>query len=68
MEDLRQGFAFPCILDIKMGSKAYNPLKIERQNKKLNSSSSCSHGFRLCGFVKYVLEAGSYEKVSADKY
>lgn len=30
MEDLRKGMHYPCILDIKMGSKAYNPIKIAR--------------------------------------
>ena len=68
MEDLRKDMEFPCILDIKMGSQAYNPLKIARQTSKIASSSSASHGFRLCGFGKFVKEDGIYNKVSVDKY
>lgn len=68
LEDLRQGLAFPCILDIKMGSKAYNPVKIARQSSKISSSSSGTHGFRLCGFTNYSKSEDGYEKVTVDKY
>lgn len=71
MEDLRKGMHYPCILDIKMGSKAYNPFKLARQTQKITNSSSGTHGFRFCGYSKYIKEAdgsSNYKKVSVDKY
>ena len=43
----------PCILDFKLGSKAYNPVKLERQKWKMQISTSAELGFRLCGFCYY---------------
>lgn len=30
LEDLTKDLKFPCLMDVKIGSKAYNPIKIER--------------------------------------
>ena len=30
LEDMTKEMKFPCLMDVKIGSKAYNPLKIER--------------------------------------
>ena len=54
MENLSAGMMKPCTIDIKLGSKAYNPKKIERQKWKNSCSTSASLGFRMCGFSVYA--------------
>ena len=53
MVDLAANLKLPCVADVKLGSKPYNPKKMERQNWKISSSSSSTHGFRLCGYSNY---------------
>jgi len=60
LEDMTKEMKFPCLMDVKIGSKAYNPLKIERQNMKIRNSSSSSMGFRLCGLNIYELKENEY--------
>ena len=57
MENLTAGMVKPCILDVKLGSKAYNPKKIERQKWKAGISTSAALSFRLCGFSFYEQDA-----------
>ena len=53
MKDLRYGMTRPCTVDIKLGSQAYNPKKMERQQWKMSVSTSSELGFRLCGLSFY---------------
>ena len=43
----------PCVLDIKLGSQAYNAKKLERQRWKMEISTSAELGFRFCGISYY---------------
>jgi len=49
--DLTVDYAKPCILDIKLGSRAYNPEKLEHQAMKIKESTSGSLGFRISGLT-----------------
>ena len=53
-------------MDIKLGSVAYNPKKLERQRWKSQSSTSADYSFRLCGLSYY--EQGSDELTLVTKY
>ena len=53
LKNLSQDMEKPCVLDIKLGSKPYNPAKWERQKWKASISTSSNLGFRLCGFSYY---------------
>ncbi len=59
-----QGMTKPCMIDIKIQSKPYNPNKIERQKMKVEMSSCGSHGFRMCGYSSFV----NGQRVFVDKY
>lgn len=56
----------PCVIDIKLGSKAYNPKKLDRQKWKAENSTSAEHGFRLCGLSFY--EKGNDSIQTVNKY
>ena len=56
----------PCVLDIKLGSQAYNPKKLARQQWKAENSTSTVHGFRICGMSYY--EPGDSELTLINKY
>jgi len=49
LEDLTSGIVSPCILDLKMGSIAYNPEKFTQQLSKMSNTTSSSLNFRVCG-------------------
>jgi hypothetical protein len=49
LEDLTSEMESPCMLDLKMGSVAYNAKKMEHQMSKLNNSTSSSLKYRICG-------------------
>jgi inositol-hexakisphosphate 5-kinase len=49
LENLTQKYVNPCVLDLKMGSQPHNPLKYEKQIKKIQSSTSATQGFRISG-------------------
>eukprot|EP01017_Pseudomicrothorax_dubius_P051419 TRINITY_DN9897_c0_g1_i3.p1 TRINITY_DN9897_c0_g1~~TRINITY_DN9897_c0_g1_i3.p1 ORF type:complete len:354 (+),score=40.21 TRINITY_DN9897_c0_g1_i3:134-1195(+) len=66
LEDLTCAMVFPNILDIKMGGAPYNPLKMERQLHKFNSSTSSSLGFRLCGM--HAFHSKTRQHHFRDKY
>ncbi len=61
----------PCTIDIKIGSQAYNPEKLERQRWKVDVSTSSELGFRLCGLSFYDQKSdGSFEteRTTVSKY
>lgn len=41
------------MMDLKMGSLAYNPLKSQKQQLKIKNSTSGSVGFRISGMEVY---------------
>jgi len=49
LKDLTISYKEPSILDLKMGSMAYNSGKKSHQAAKLHQSTSASLGFRICG-------------------
>jgi len=49
LEDLTSDMENPCMLDLKMGSVAYNPKKMEHQLSKFGNSTSSSLKYRVCG-------------------
>ena len=51
--DLTKDMQKPCLLDVKLASKPYNPKKLARQQQKIDMSTCKSHGFRLCGFNSF---------------
>eukprot|EP01017_Pseudomicrothorax_dubius_P003991 TRINITY_DN10709_c0_g1_i14.p1 TRINITY_DN10709_c0_g1~~TRINITY_DN10709_c0_g1_i14.p1 ORF type:complete len:339 (-),score=47.52 TRINITY_DN10709_c0_g1_i14:62-1078(-) len=66
LEDLTSFMISPCTLDIKMGSKPFNPKKLESQSKKFLESTSSRLGFRLCGMQIYQSSTKRY--TFRDKY
>jgi len=66
LEDLTLNMASPCMMDIKMGSVAYNPHKMEHQLSKLNNTTSSSLKFRICGMQ--VKNPKLNEEYFRDKY
>lgn len=47
--DLTSDIENPCMLDLKMGSVAYNMAKLAHQTKKYSKTTSSSLKFRICG-------------------
>lgn len=70
MEDITHGFRRPCVLDIKVGTRAYgdhaDALKIQGQVNKVNATTSGSLGVRLMGVKVYQPNTRNY--VQIDKY
>lgn len=65
LEDLTSRFRFPCVLDVKMGQRAYGDdasvVKRERSIKKSASTTSASLGIRFCGMQVYNPSAQCYQ-------
>ena len=53
LENLTLPFKNPCMIDLKMGSVAYNPLKSQKQMLKILNSTSGVNGFRISGMEVY---------------
>ena len=66
MRNLTEGMTRPCVIDVKLGSLAYNPKKLDRQKWKAESSTSATHGFRLCGLSYF--DRGEQEQKTVNKY
>jgi len=68
LEDLTSKFNFPCICDIKMGTRQDGddtpPDKKLRHQKKVNTTTSLPLGIRMCGTQVYNVLEKKYEYTS----
>ncbi|ODN05168.1 Inositol hexakisphosphate kinase 1, partial [Orchesella cincta] len=70
LENITWRFEYPCILDLKMGTRQYaddaTPAKIESQSAKAAMTTSVQLGVRICGMQIYQVTTGKF--VCRNKY
>jgi hypothetical protein len=63
-EDLTAGMKNPCVLDLKLGSRPYNPSKFQHQIDKFKRSTSSTLHFRMNGAKVFKPSLGQAEFIS----
>nr|KAF7429764.1 hypothetical protein H0235_006162 [Vespula pensylvanica] len=65
LQDITEGMAEPCVMDIKIGKRTWDPLASEEKRiseEKKYARSKEAYGFCITGFQVYCLSSGELKK------